>query len=78
MGGLWFVGLDFAKMPAVRARGERGGEEWRSKAVCALDGTTGGDVPEPPEIPGREVIGLGLPLCLAARRRFRISLALVV
>jgi hypothetical protein len=66
MGGLRFVGLDFAKMPPVvlereGARGDRGGEEVRSKAVCALDGT-GEDAPEPPEIRDRPVIGVLLLL----------------
>jgi hypothetical protein len=54
MGGLRFVGLGFAKIPVVpvwgRDRGDRGGEEVRSNAVCALDGTDeDADDPEPSE-----------------------------
>jgi hypothetical protein len=82
MGGLRFVGLGFAKIPDCgRDRGDRGGEEGvTSNAVCALDGTgEDADAAEPP-VRGLTVLDalLLLPLCLAARRRFRISLALTV
>jgi hypothetical protein len=81
MGGLRLVGLGFAKMPEWgRDRGDRGGEEVRSNIVCALDGTgEDADTTEPPVrgLPALDAL-LSLPLCLAARRRFRISLALTV
>ena len=50
MGGLRLVGLGFAKIPEWgRDRGERGGEEVRSNAICALDGTgKDADTSEPP------------------------------